>query len=234
MAMIQALPVGLSHLAISPTTRIRVLLADDHPLGRAGVRYFLEESGLIDIVAEASDGEEALALMARLGPDVALLDLHMPGCSGIEATRRAGEQGIATRVLILTAYDDASYAQAALSAGAYGYLLKSAHPDLIVQATLAAYRGEASFDPALAAGREQAASPAVELSERQIEALRAIMDGLPDKIIARNLGITESTVATHLTKLFKKLGVTSRTQAVVRAMALGLVETMPPSGDPLR
>jgi DNA-binding NarL/FixJ family response regulator len=218
---------------------IRVLLADDHPLGRHGVRYFLEESGLIAIAGEANNGEEATRLIEQLAPDVALVDLHMPGLGGIEVARWAAEHGYATRVVILTAYDDARYVLAALKGGACGYLVKSAEPDVIVEAVMAAARGEMAFDPAvLAAYRlpvtDPPLTPAAQLSRRELEVLGGILNGQPDKIIARNLGITDSTVASHVTSVFKKLRVTNRTQAATRAMALGLVQTMPPFGDPLR
>jgi len=216
-----------------------VLLADDHPLGRQGARYFLEESGVITIVGEADNGEEAARLIEQLAPDVALLDLHMPGIGGIEVARWAREQGYTTRVVILTADDDPRFVQAALEGGARGYLLKDIEPEVMVEAVMAVSRGEMAYDPLLLAGWKLPATdlnppPDARLSGRELDVLRGIMSGQPDKIIARNLGISDGTVASHVTNVFKKLRATNRTQAVIRAMALGLVQTMPLSGDSQR
>lgn len=212
---------------------IRVILADDHPIGRQGVRYYLEETGRFTIVAEAGDGLQAIRLIERHRPDVAVLDLHMPGCNGIEVARRVVERKCATRLLILSAYDDAHLVQSALEAGASGYLLKSADPDLIIESVEAVYRGETILDPALLIKLQAGgagASLISPLTERELEVLHEVLNGLQDKAIARRLGITDSTVALHLNKVFRKLGVHKRTQAVARALALGLTRTPPPSG----
>jgi DNA-binding NarL/FixJ family response regulator len=227
------------HVSTNRTAPIRVLLADDHPLGRHGVRYFLEESRRIAVVGEANNGEGAARLIEQVAPDVAMVDLHMPGLGGIELARWAGDKGYATRVLILTAYDDPRYMLAALKGGARGYLVKSAEPDDIVRAVMAVARGEMAFEPAVLAAyrlpaNEPVLTPAAPLSRREMEVLGGILNGHPDKIIARNLGITDSTVASHVTSVFRKLQVTNRTQAATRAMALGLVQTRLPAGDPLR
>ena len=211
---------------------IRVVLADDHAVVRKGIREFLEEEGDIAVVAEAADGNQAVALVAEHRPDVAVLDVQMPGVSGIEATRRIKAEHPGVQVLILTAYDDDPYIFALLQAGASGYLLKTADSSELVRAVRAIYRGESSLDPAVAhkvvqrltTGRPQGAQTAVEaLTEREIEILRLAARGLTNKAIGQVLGISDRTVQGHLANLYGKLGVGSRTEAVTEALRQGWI-----------
>jgi DNA-binding NarL/FixJ family response regulator len=213
---------------------IRVILADDHPLGRQGLRYYLEDSGRIEVVAETGDGEEAIRLITDLRPDVAVLDMAMPGANGIEVTRQVMERRLATRLLILSAYGDVRLVRNALEAGATGYLLKNASPDLIVESVEAVHTGEIVLDKAFLQILEPKTSivgedfdPVVSLSMRERQVLLRISNGDTDKAIGRGLGISETTVANHLARIFKKLHVNSRTQAAVKGIALGLIPIMP-------
>ncbi len=218
---------------------IAVIVADDHPMGRQGLRYYLEETGKIVVIAEAGDGEDALRLIEQHQPDVAVLDLYMPGYTGIEVARRAREARWATRILILTAYDDPLLVRSALEAGASSYFLKSTDPERIVEAVVATWRGETLIDPAILSRLELAGdalfpdSPpaALLLSGREVQVLKEVLNGQSDKEIARKLGINDSTVGGHLANIYKKLEVASRTQAITRALALGLVRVTPDMQD---
>lgn len=207
---------------------IRVLLADDHAVVRAGIRQFFERSRRIRVIAEAADGIEACDLIAKDPPDVAVFDIQMPRRNGIEATRWVRAKAPSVGVLVLTAYDDEPYVQAALRAGANGYVLKTAEPDEIVRAVEDVYRGKAVLDAALAqrlinrlAGH---AAEAVEpLTDRELEILRLAGRGLTNKAIGASLKISDRTVQNHLAHIFQKLQAASRTEAVMRAVALGLL-----------
>ncbi len=214
------------------TQPIRVVLADDHAVVRKGIREFLEESGDIRVVAEAADGAEAVALVAEHAPDVAVLDVQMPGLTGIEATRRIKAEFPAVRVLILTAYDDAPYIFALLQAGASGYVLKTADSGELVNAVRAVFRGESALDPAVAqkvvqqltSGRPLGAQAAVEpLTEREIEVLHLAAKGLTNKAIGQALAISDRTVQGHLANIYGKLGAGSRTEAVTEALKQGWI-----------
>ena len=212
---------------------IRVLLADDHAVVRKGIREFLEEDPEITVVAEAGDGGEAFRLVGEHHPDVAVLDIQMPRVTGIEATRQIKAAFPDVRVLILTAYEDDPYVFALLRAGADGYLLKSADPDDLVRAVKATAAGGKVLDPAVAgrvvaqmtAGPAQpAASEQVEpLSERELDVLRLAGQGLTNKAIGLDLGISDRTVQGHLANIYGKLGVASRTEAVTKALKLGWI-----------
>lgn len=211
---------------------IRVVLADDHAVVRKGIREFLEASGNIRVVAEAADGEEAVALVARHAPDVAVLDVQMPGLTGIEATRRIKAEFPGVRVLILTAYDDDPYIFALLQAGASGYVLKTADSGELVNAVRAVFRGESALDPAvvqkvvqqLTSGRPLGAQNTVEpLTEREIEVLHLAAKGLTNKAIGQALGISDRTVQGHLANIYGKLGAGSRTEAVTEALKQGWI-----------
>jgi DNA-binding NarL/FixJ family response regulator len=217
---------------MSDTQPICVVLADDHAVVRKGIREFLEASGNIHVVAEAADGEEAVALVAQHEPDVAVLDVQMPGLTGIEATRRIKAQFPAVRVLILTAYDEDPYIFALLQAGASGYVLKTADSDELVNAVRAVFRGESALDPAVAqkvvqqltSGRPLGAQAAVEpLTEREIEVLHLAARGLTNKAIGQALGISDRTVQGHLANIYGKLGAGSRTEAVTEALKQGWI-----------
>lgn len=211
---------------------IRVLLADDHIVVRAGIRQFLELSGGIEVVAEAGDGAEACKLIEQHQPDVAVLDVQMPTMTGIEVTRWMRSRGLKGGILILTAYDDEPYIQAVLRAGANGYVLKTAGPNEIAQAVRDVFSGKVVLDAALAMKLIHKAAepdPLVEpLTERETEILGLAARGLTNKAIGARLSISDRTVQNHLAHIFEKFNAASRTEAVMRAVSLGLIE--PPEG----
>lgn len=210
---------------------IRVLLADDHAVVRAGIRQFLEQADDIIVMAEADDGEMACELIARHKPDVAVLDIQMPKATGIEVTRwvRANHRDVG--VLILTAYDDDPYVMAVLQAGANGYVLKTASPANILQAVRDVHEGKSALDPAITARlMNQIASrsdsdqaPVEKLTERELEVLALAAKGYTNKAIGIQLGISDRTVQGHLAKTYQKLDANSRTEAVMKAVAQGLI-----------
>lgn len=208
---------------------IRVLLADDHSIVRAGIRRFLEQPGDIVIVAEAEDGETAKALIAEHKPDVAVLDIQMPKASGIEVTRwiRANMQGVG--ILILTAYDDTPYVMGVLQAGANGYVLKTASPEELIQAVYDVHAGKSALDAAIARKVmtqmfDQHKSSAFQpLTEREMQVLQLAAKGYTNKAIAVQLDISDRTVQGHLAHIFNKLQADSRTEAVMRAVSLGWI-----------
>jgi DNA-binding NarL/FixJ family response regulator len=211
---------------------IRVVLADDHAVVRKGIRDFLEEEGDIRVVAEAADGEQAVELVADHEPDVAVLDIQMPGMTGIEATRRIKAGFPKVRVLILSAYDDDPYIFALLQAGASGYVLKTAESAELVQAVRTVHRGESALDPAVAqkvvqqltSGRPLGAqAPAEALTEREIEVLGLVAKGLTNKAVGQALGISDRTVQGHLANIYGKLDVSSRTEAVTEGLKQGWI-----------
>ncbi|MEU5989744.1 response regulator transcription factor [Spirillospora sp. NPDC047418] len=204
---------------------LRIILVDDHTVMRAGVAALLAAEPGIEIVGEAGDGREAIALAERLRPDVALLDLRMPVLDGTAATAEivAGPSG--TRVLVLTTYDTDSEIERAIEAGAVGYLLKDTTRDQLVHALHAAARGETVLAPRVAeklVARMRRPEPAA-LTAREIDVLRAVADGLSNAEIGKRLVIAEATVKTHLLRIFAKLDVSDRTHAVVVAMDRGLL-----------
>jgi len=206
---------------------IRVLLADDHAVVRAGIRQFMERAGDIQVVAEAEDGEVAKALIERHHPDVAVLDIQMPKASGIEVTRWVRANILTTGVLILTAYDDDPYIMAVLQAGANGYVLKTAAPAEIIQAVHDVYAGKSVLDATIArklmaqVAGQGAPAPVEPLTDREMEVLKLAGKGYTNKAIGVNLGISDRTVQGHLARVFDKLQATSRTEAVMRAVSLG-------------
>jgi DNA-binding NarL/FixJ family response regulator len=218
---------------------IRVLLADDHAVVRAGIRQFLEFAGGIEIIAEAGDGQEACRLIDQHRPDVAVLDIQMPKLSGIDVTRWIRTQGLTCGVLVLTAYDDEPYIQAVLKAGANGYVLKTADPLEIAQAVRDVYAGKSVLDAALAVRlirgdthsdlrQSSKHSQPVEwvepLTARELEIIQLAARGLTNKAIGAQLAISDRTVQNHLAHIFGKLNAASRTEAVMRAVSLGLIE----------
>lgn len=214
------------------TQPIRVVLADDHAVVRKGIREFLEQSGDISVVAEATDGAEAVDLVAEHQPDVAVLDIQMPGVTGIDATRRIKAEHPGVRVLVLTAYDDDPYIFALLQAGASGYILKTADSTELVHAVRAVHRGESALDPAVAqkvvqqltSGRPLGAQATVEtLTERELEVLRLTARGMTNKAIGQELDISDRTVQGHLANIYGKLNVSSRTEAVTEALKQGWI-----------
>jgi DNA-binding NarL/FixJ family response regulator len=214
------------------TEQINVILADDHAVVRQGIRRFLEEDPLIDVVAEASDGAEAIRLVAEHQPDVAVLDIRMPEVTGVEATRRIKARFPETHVLILTAYDDDPYVFALLEAGADGYVLKTASADQLVDAVRTVYRGESALSPEVASkvvrqatGRRPAsAADQIEpLTPREIDVLRLVAQGMTNREVGQELGISHRTVQGHLASVYDKLQVNSRTEAVTQALKRGWI-----------
>ena len=204
---------------------IRLLIADDHSVVRTGLRHLVATFDDVELVGAAADGEEAVALCADQDPDVVLMDLEMPVLDGIEATRRIVEAQPRVAVVVLTSFSDREQILRALDAGAVGYLLKDAEPAELERAVRAAARGEAPLDPR--AGRallqdRASGSPLDGLSEREREVLAMVARGLPNKLIARELGISEKTVKAHLTSVYRTIGVTDRTQAALWAERHGL------------
>ena len=214
----------------SPAPVIRVLLADDHAAVRQGVRQFLEADAGLTVVAEAIDGIQALQMVRDLRPDVAVLDIQMPGHSGIEVTRLVRAEQLPVGILILTAFDDNPYVRAVLQAGANGYVLKSADAAEIVEAVHSVYEGQSVLDPAIARkllahlSRPAASdAPPEALTERELEVLGLAAKGHTNKAIGVQLTISDRTVQGHLAKIYDKLHATSRTEAVMRAVSLGLI-----------
>ncbi|HQK32683.1 MAG TPA: response regulator transcription factor [Phycicoccus sp.] len=233
-----------------PDKVIRLLVVDDHPVVRAGMIAMLSEEPGLDVVGQAGNGAEALALVPRLQPDVVLMDLRMPVMDGVEATRRitelrdeAADQGNQARgtessartgphVLVLTTYDTDADIVTAVEAGARGYLLKDTPPAMLADAIRRAARGETVLAPAVAARLadrlRQPTKPAVELTARESEVLALVAEGLSNNEIGLRLFIGEATVKTHLLRTFAKLEVNDRTAAVTTAYRLGLLD--PPTG----
>lgn len=204
---------------------IRLLIVDDHPVVRAGLVGMLSDESGFEVVGEASDGEQATRIAAATDPDVVLMDLRMPGVGGVEATVRITAAGRA-KVLILTTYESDDQILSAIEAGASGYLLKASPRAEIVAGIRSVAAGQTALSPQVAARLvERMRSPAPEpvLTVRETEVLRLVATGQSNKQIAVTLGIGESTVKTHLLKVFEKLGVADRTRAVTLAMERGLL-----------
>jgi DNA-binding NarL/FixJ family response regulator len=211
--------------------KIRVLIADDHPLIRNGLRTILAPVSDIEVIGEASTGQEAMAKAAALRPDVIVMDIHLPDVSGIEATRRILQPGLHTAIVMLTMFEDDDVIFAAMRAGAIGYILKSADEQQIVRAIHAAANGEALFSPAVArrllrffsaARAEEAEVAFPELTEREREILNLIAQGCSNPEIAERLVLSIKTVQNHVSIIFDKLQVADRAQAIVRAREAGL------------
>lgn len=211
---------------------IRILLADDHAVVRAGIRQFLESAPDLTVVAEADDGEAARALLLQHRPDVAVLDIQMPKATGIEVTRWVRAEKLPVGVLMLTAYDDEPYVMAVLQAGANGYVLKTASPEEIVHAVREVHEGKTVLDPSIAGQllsrfTQRTAHPENRdfepLTDREAEVLTLAGRGFTNKAIAVQLTISDRTVQGHLARIFVKLQAASRTEAVMRAVSLGLI-----------
>ncbi len=208
---------------------IRLLVADDHPVVRAGLSGLLSDEPGFEVVAEASDGEDAVRMAAATRPDVVLMDLRMPRVDGVAATIRivAGEAGTPpARVLILTTYESDDQILAAIEAGASGYLLKAAPREEIVAGIRSVAAGQTALSPQVAVRlveRMRRPVPDAVLTERETQVLQLVAQGRSNKQAAADLGIGESTVKTHLLKAFDKLGVADRTRAVTLAMERGLL-----------
>ncbi|MEV0749640.1 response regulator transcription factor [Streptomyces sp. NBC_01220] len=205
---------------------LRIILADDHTVMRTGLVALLSSEPTVEIVGEAGNGREAVRLVERLRPDVALLDLRMPVLDGVGATLEIVAGEAPTRVLILTTYDTDADIERGVEAGATGYLLKDATREQLVEAIHSASRGETVLAPRVAqrlVARMRRPVP-VTLTARESEVLRAVADGLSNAEIGRRLFIGEATVKTHLLRIFAKLDVNDRTRAVVVALDAGLLQ----------
>ncbi|MFE7560576.1 response regulator [Kitasatospora sp. NPDC057500] len=210
----------------SGTRKLRVVVVDDHTVMRAGLVALLASEPTVEIVGEGGDGRAAVELVARLRPDVALLDLRMPVLDGASATAEITAARSATRVLILTTYDTDEEIERAVESGAIGYLLKDTTRERLVEAIHSAARGETVLAPRVAerlVARLRRPAPVV-LTARETEVLTAVADGLSNVEIGRRLVITEATVKTHLLRIFAKLDVNDRTHAVVTALDRGLLD----------
>ncbi len=213
---------------------ISVLIVDDHAVVRQGVRAFLETHPDIIVVGEAASGTEAIRLVQEHIPDVAIVDLLLPGMDGIETTRQIRRISPHTRVVVLTSYDDDRYIFPALRAGALSYILKEVSPAELVEAIRRAARGEAVLHPRVARrviqeirGEGVGLNPFAELTERELEVLRLIAEGLSNAEIAERLVISQKTVKDHVSNILSKLHLADRTQAAVYAWREGLVQQTP-------
>lgn len=211
---------------------ITVILADDHAIVRSGIRDFLQQDENLCIIGEAGNGDQALALAAEHRPDVLVLDIQMPGKTGIEVAKAVRAAGYGMGILILTAYDDEPYILGALQAGANGYVLKTAEPEELVQAVHDVYEGRSVLAPQLthqlwqhvAAHTSEANGPHPEaLTARETEVLKLVARGYTNKAVAAQLGISDRTVQGHLANVFGKLHAQSRTDAVMIGLRLGLI-----------
>lgn len=209
----------------------RVLIADDQLMVRKGFRMILEAEPGIEVIAEAADGEQAIAAWRRFGPDIVLMDVRMPVVDGLQATRSILANDTATRIIILTTFDLDDYVFEALRAGASAFLLKNAPPEQLIQAVTVVARGEALLDPGItravierfAQRRDPPAIDLDQLTSRELEVLTLIARGLTNAEIAEHLVVAPGTVKAHVAKVLAKLGCRDRTQAVVMAYELGVV-----------
>ncbi|MCY0931985.1 response regulator transcription factor [Streptomyces sp. H27-H1] len=211
------------------TDRIRVVIADDHPLYREGVRRALAMSGTIEVVGEASNGREALKMIKELTPDVALVDFRMPDMDGIALTRAVAQWKLATRVVVVSAFQNSELVFRALEEGAAGYLLKDAKRAELVEAVRQAAVGRTVIPPDLAGGvaeeiRMRAQSGGPVFTERELEVLRDFAEGMSIPQIAQKLFLAPSTIKTHAQHLYEKLGVGDRAAAVAEGMRRGLMD----------
>lgn len=210
---------------------IRLVIADDHALLRQGIKNVLELEPDFQVIGEAGDGEEAVKKIAELRPDILLLDINMPKLNGLEVTRKLRDSQNSTKVVILTIHDDENYVLEVVKAGAAGYLLKDIEPGMLIKAIRTVYEGESFIYPTLAKklfgqivrGEEKKAVLShrrgeERLTEREIEVLQLIAQGMSNQEIAHKLYLSEKTVKNHLTNIFRKINVTDRTQAVLYAI----------------
>jgi two-component system, NarL family, response regulator LiaR len=210
-----------------PSTR--VLLVDDHPVVRAGIKNLLSQAPDIEVVGEASDGSDALKLVEELSPDILLLDMEMPGLSGNEVAQKLQLSGSSVRILALSAHDDKQYIQELLSNGAAGYLIKEEVPETIVEAVRGVARGERGWVSRQVAAQmstwmqDEEQNNRKGLTSREIQVLHAVVDGKTNQEIGLLLGISEKTVEKHLEGVFAKLNVASRVEAAVRAVREGWI-----------
>lgn len=210
---------------------IKILIVDDHPVVREGISAMLTRQHDFKIIGEASNGLEAIEKAQQLSPDIILMDLRMPEMDGVEAMTRIKQDKPDIKFIILTTYSDDEYIFKGIAAGARAYLLKDAPRDELFKAVRAVYRGESLIQPVVASkvldklAELSKKSPASEtLSEREIEVLKLMAKGVSNSNIAEELSITQSTVKTHITSIFQKLNVTTRTEAVTTALKRGIIQ----------
>ncbi len=212
--------------------KIRIILVDDHPFVREGIRQFIERDPMMEVLAEGKDGVEALELIHKHRPHVAVIDLQMPRLSGLDVIRQTREAGIPVNFLALTGHDEDPYVFAALRAGAKGYLLKTAGPEELGRAIRLVYAGQSAIDPSVIDKViDQLGAPAgapvtaemERISDRELDVLRLAAKGLTNRAIGVELNISERTVHSHLMNIFAKLHVNSRTEAAMKAVRLGWI-----------
>ena len=210
--------------------RIRVLIADDHPVVRQGLHTFLDLQEDLEVVGEARDGQEAVDLVRQLQPDIVLMDLVMPRLSGIDAIPQVREASPSTKVIVLTSFADDEKVFPAVKAGAAGYLLKDAQPQELAQAIRTVHSGEALLHPSIAAklmheyAEDESRGKKDVLTPRELEVLRHLARGMSNKEIAKSLVLSEKTVKTHVSNILQKLDLADRTQAALYAVRHGLAD----------
>lgn len=209
----------------STMSLIRVILADDHPIIRSGIRVLLEQAEDIKVVGETERGDDVVAMVMRFEPDVLLLDMEMPGMSGVEVAKELDTKGVKTRILVLSAHDDDAYIAGLLETGAAGYLTKEEALHTIVDAVRGVAHGEdgwfsrrAAATIAAMARKDHSEPRAHELTEREDEVLQLLTQGWSNLRIAKQLNVTERTVRFHLSNIYEKLGVSSRSEAIAHAL----------------
>lgn len=202
---------------------VKVLLADDHPLTRAGLKAYIETEESIKLVGEASDGDTAWNIIKKENPDVALLDIRMPGKDGVAVARMIKDAGLPVRVIMLTSYAAQQYVMASLRAGARGFILKTATPEELSRAILTVSRGGLYLDPEVAQAVGEKEFVPEDISAREREVLLLAAQGLSSKEVAKKLFISERTVQTHLASIYDKLGARNKTEALLLALKYGVV-----------
>ena len=207
---------------MSKSTNIRVLIVDDHSIVRQGLTTIINRDPEMTVIAQAEDGQQAIALFREYQPDVTLMDLRMPQMAGVEAITAICAEFIAARIVVLTTYDGDEDIYRGLQAGAKGYLLKDAKPNELLSAIRTIHRGQQYIPPEVGAKLVQRMSNP-ELSERELDVLRLMAQGMSNLEISTTLSIGESTVKSHVNRIFSKLGVSDRTQAVIIAVKRGIV-----------
>ena len=213
------------------TEQIKILIVDDHPIVRQGLAAVLEHEEDLTVVGEAGDGVEGVAKARALLPDIILMDLQMPEMDGVDAITRIVEDGLKTSIIILTTYDTDDYIFRGIEAGARGYLLKDSPPDEVIKAIRTVRRGDSLIQPRVATrlldrlGQlSRSPVPETTLSKREIEVLQLMATGAANKTIASELNIGQSTVKTHIVRIFSKLGVNGRTEAVAEAVKKKIIQ----------
>jgi DNA-binding NarL/FixJ family response regulator len=207
---------------------IRVVLADDHPITRAGIKRFLDKAEDIEVVGEASTGEQALVLVEELSPDVLLLDMELPDLKGVTVAKRLKEGGLPVHILALSTYNNKQYIFGLLSIGAAGYLTKEEVPETIVEAVRGVARGEQGWvsrkvAAVMSTWAQDDFTQGLELTDREMQVLRGVVEGKTNQEIGLDLGISQKTVEKHLESVFSKMKVASRVEAAVMAVRQGMV-----------